>query len=762
LATIFSADGLRGKSCVDLPSSPTSSEKEFQNDTTTASIVSLRLAASWVQDCEQTHFTCPTTPIHGPYLPTRVISVQGRAGSQEPFVHVSNGEQARYVALSYRWGNVQKTLLTVMKLISFCRVLPLESLPLTFRDAIEVTRQLGFRYLWIDALCILQDSDSDKQREIGSMSAIYKNASVTIAAAKGDSADSGLFAERNTIEFRPCQIERKIRDVEPVSSTLFACTVESKKHTPLDERGWILQEELLSPRIIIFGPQYLSWSCTSTWACENNPIGERQGYHFKDCDNFRAWLHDSWFRPTHPSARERRNRSLPWQGWYSAIENYTSRKLTVSSDRLLGVSGIASLTSLQCNSGPGSEKTPKTVPGSEKTKPGKVSGMLGMNMAKMNMPIPGMIRMNIPGMNLSMPRMNMSMPGMGMPGMGMPGMGTPMPEIGMGMPMSVMTTGYMGGMAAHMAEVEAHMEEMTYRMPVMKKKGTKYGPPVMASISDQFSSRLPGFLESPSPSGQHNNVERKHPKMQKMIPTYLAGLWKEDLQFGLLWFVSSTSDETTGTLKKEYLAPSWSWASLPNAAVKFAEVDVYSLLGYSKIQIKDAECKQSEGYLDPYGEVVTGFLVVRAPVKKLLIQNTFNVWWSYCELEMYRRRYSWDVWYLGIIHAASSLFRIADLSKPDSEYGVGYLVLDSVDLMPSDNIISCLLCWVNESTGWMTSEQGWDCSGQTIGIALTPAENGADGEMRRIGLFIATGPVWYENFEAGKESMEYMKTVKII
>lgn len=75
--------------------------------------------------------------------------------------------------------------------------IPLDNFPLTFRDAILITRRLGYQYLWIDSLCIIQDSIEDWQREAASMDYIYKHASLTIAAEAGGDSSAGIFRSTN-------------------------------------------------------------------------------------------------------------------------------------------------------------------------------------------------------------------------------------------------------------------------------------------------------------------------------------------------------------------------------------------------------------------------------------------------------------------------------------------------------------------------------------------------------------------------------------
>jgi hypothetical protein len=70
--------------------------------------------------------------------------------------------------------------------------IPFESLQKTFKDAVTVTHQLGFRYLWIDSLCIIQDSVADWEQECVNRIQIYQNSTVTVAGPAAANSDAGF------------------------------------------------------------------------------------------------------------------------------------------------------------------------------------------------------------------------------------------------------------------------------------------------------------------------------------------------------------------------------------------------------------------------------------------------------------------------------------------------------------------------------------------------------------------------------------------
>jgi hypothetical protein len=137
----------------------------------------MSLALQWLQDCTEgkgKHGECPKPA--QTELPTRVIDVQ------EMRLHCPSPETyGRWVSLSHCWGGSSPVQTTLGNLDSHMARLP-DPLPQTFADAVTVTKMLGLRYLWIDSLCIIQDSQEDWVHESAHMAKVYENAFVTISA----------------------------------------------------------------------------------------------------------------------------------------------------------------------------------------------------------------------------------------------------------------------------------------------------------------------------------------------------------------------------------------------------------------------------------------------------------------------------------------------------------------------------------------------------------------------------------------------------
>ncbi|KAH6664623.1 heterokaryon incompatibility protein-domain-containing protein, partial [Halenospora varia] len=280
-----------------------------------------------------------------PQLPTRVLSV----GSDEepPFLFESNASRAAYTTLSYCWGTGQATKTMTATLEEFKHCIPLLSLPQTLRDAAIVTRSLDIKYIWIDALCIIQDSALDWASEAPKMESIYSNATLVIAARDSPASDTGLFFPREPL--RVLQIpnppngeapgrvyvrKARLRDIG------FDERFLSMWLDALGRRGWAYQEGILASRTVHFTRSELGWSCMSLDACQckvkKNPLSLK-GYKPLGLPSLLAE------RPpeldSHTCSRSIYDVT---DCWYRFIMAFTSYSLTVVTDRLPAMAGIAS------------------------------------------------------------------------------------------------------------------------------------------------------------------------------------------------------------------------------------------------------------------------------------------------------------------------------------------------------------------------------------------------------------------------------------
>jgi hypothetical protein len=213
---------------------------DAQADESTGSKVNLELAGLWLRDCLHTHHSHDTAWAiqTQPILPSRVVHV---SNGENPYLFETQGEHGDYLTLSYCWGQGNRLLTTKKSYKTFQSKLPMDNqMPLTFREAIQVTKALGYRYIWIDALCIIQDDSQDLQQEMARMGDIYYHSTMTIFAAKGQTTDSGLFANRNGLINKPRNILIKTNEHDNIEErkVAFGCP-EYQDIDPLSKRGWV-------------------------------------------------------------------------------------------------------------------------------------------------------------------------------------------------------------------------------------------------------------------------------------------------------------------------------------------------------------------------------------------------------------------------------------------------------------------------------------------------------------------------------------------
>lgn len=197
-------------------------------------------------------------------MPIRLVEV----ADSIRLVDASTFEQCEYVALSHCWGalTAEERFCTYERNIEdLKRSIDFDMLPLTFRDAITVTRGIGVRYIWIDSLCIIQDDAEDWEKESRKMEQVFSNAYCTIGASSAKSSLEGFLNRKMS---RPCvQIQTQ------TAGQLYICPAIDNFHQDvelgeLNRRGWVLQERALSRRTIYYTSTQVYWECGGGVQCE--------------------------------------------------------------------------------------------------------------------------------------------------------------------------------------------------------------------------------------------------------------------------------------------------------------------------------------------------------------------------------------------------------------------------------------------------------------------------------------------------------------
>lgn len=305
------------------------------------------LACKWLDYCKDNH--------QGLCLP-RLSMLSGLC-----LIHcrsrtvVAAPEDAEYVALSYCWGQPEPRrpwfqwwsgeISTEFPVAEDNRnpahggihsCLPLD-VPTVISDAMLVTISLGFSYLWVDRYCIDQ-TNSDKYKQINQMDSIYQRAELTIITAAGEDPSYGLPGV--SLRARQRQLACSAGDIDIISTMQHPHN--AIKTSAWYTRGWTFQEGILSRRRLVFTDEQVYYECDSMY-CYESIIGDLDSLHEEDKTRFKDILKGGLF------GRRSGLDGFSQSSWgpqqyesllHKLIEQYTERVLTYDSDSLNAFSGI--------------------------------------------------------------------------------------------------------------------------------------------------------------------------------------------------------------------------------------------------------------------------------------------------------------------------------------------------------------------------------------------------------------------------------------
>ncbi|KAJ8506963.1 hypothetical protein ONZ45_g10616 [Pleurotus djamor] len=303
------------------------------------------LSKECLANCVATHLDCPQ-PVQHP-LPTRLIDC---SDPRHPKLVATGGGLGNYAALSYVWGGPQVQSTKRSNLHAYLQSLHLASLPQTIVDAISVTHQIGLAYLWVDSLCIIQDDDEDKLKELTRMRLVYRNAYITICAANSRGVSEGFLADRPyphpaltpsygvTLPFICPHESQTIGQIQVqllwVNSILPDIHEYDPSMEPVNSRAWCFQEFALSPRILIFATHTLQFWCRRGLV----NIGGSE-----NTASYRTYLPDALLDSGPPP--DIVVGSDVWNkvrtSWTEMLKDYSSRSSTLPQDRLVAIAGVA-------------------------------------------------------------------------------------------------------------------------------------------------------------------------------------------------------------------------------------------------------------------------------------------------------------------------------------------------------------------------------------------------------------------------------------
>ncbi|KAK3490000.1 HET-domain-containing protein [Neurospora crassa] len=280
----------------------------------TGSEASLDQALRWVENCVFNHPSCNKVVLENPQgkYPARFLDV-GCTGSRTVRLFETRGtgmdfQKHRHMTLSHCWGDSVPARLLLDNYASRLKGFALDELPRTFQDAVRLTQRLNVQFLWIDSLCIIQDSPDDWATESAKMRFVYQNTYLNLAAAVSPNSSAGFFFPRYPLSFVPCAIK--------LAPHITIAQNYKIRETPiLHTRGWELY-----------------WECSMVRASEHSP------------NEVPGQVSESGLFNSPPMKLFQRERLLDderLEAWASLVEVYSGRKLTKQSDKLVAISGLA-------------------------------------------------------------------------------------------------------------------------------------------------------------------------------------------------------------------------------------------------------------------------------------------------------------------------------------------------------------------------------------------------------------------------------------
>ncbi|CAK1355566.1 hypothetical protein CB0940_00718 [Cercospora beticola] len=239
--------------------------------------------------------------------------------------------------------------------------IPFSDLPKTFQDAVTVVRKLGLTHLWIDALCIVQDDEASLSKEISRMNEVYAGSTFTVALANAPETDAGFLGTRWPLSWQDCWL------TEEGNVNIVAHADAGQQHSampgfcPLDKRGWVVQERLLSPRTIYYGKEHIFWDCRQTSDHEQQPFEGSNAYggaQKEEDKKFNIREHDVLLDNGMTGKLKRcysklqmldvDGRDLMWESilrttWHLIVSAYTNSTLSLDQDKSRALAGAGAL-----------------------------------------------------------------------------------------------------------------------------------------------------------------------------------------------------------------------------------------------------------------------------------------------------------------------------------------------------------------------------------------------------------------------------------
>jgi Heterokaryon incompatibility protein (HET) len=316
----------------------------------------------WVHECKTEH-GCEDYNATKPYIPHMVIDVSG----EKPRL-VIRPKYSPYVALSYCWGKgVHESSKTISSnVLNHLVSIEDSSLPATIRQSMSLTAKLGYRYIWIDSLCIMQDDTAAWLRESKEMASIYGHADLVIIADLALDCTSDLYLKNQAYSLVNHQRTVKLKYGWKGCEKVVIRKPYWKMHDPTQflnclpgptsTRAWTWQELFLSQRRLILSPFEMRFGCEETTNCECAGLWQQDSE--KGVDPWVTLVNESKANYRgHDTSLDSESAADLYSLWLNWMSDYSRRNITKATDRLVAISAVAQVIQSAISKATGHEET---------------------------------------------------------------------------------------------------------------------------------------------------------------------------------------------------------------------------------------------------------------------------------------------------------------------------------------------------------------------------------------------------------------------
>ncbi|KAK4452261.1 heterokaryon incompatibility protein-domain-containing protein [Podospora aff. communis PSN243] len=300
----------------------------------------LALIQHWLNECLTKHATCKSSGKPS-VMPTRVIDVGDLAAAKPPSharLISTKGLHERYIALSYCWGADTSGIFTLnagtLKAMTSPQGVEVAKLARTHKEIIALARALKIRYVWVDALCIIQGDAADWEKESKLMAHVYGDSTLTVVAGRSPSSKNGFVTNDINIKGKrppPCQLPVS-RETPTSTDTVTVDLRRSREVGPLLERGWCFQERLSAPRAVLFAEEQTAWLCNREQYWEDGWVS-RNPWRPKFVQQQPQWIKDPKL-PMTPAEETLKD-------WYWMLFHYSQCLLSNPHDIFAAICAVA-------------------------------------------------------------------------------------------------------------------------------------------------------------------------------------------------------------------------------------------------------------------------------------------------------------------------------------------------------------------------------------------------------------------------------------